>query len=273
MSQLTGAQKASLIDALLSGYTSDEQLAELLDLHLDVKLAEIAEDGTLREQVYAVVTWFESRGRTKDLALQAQKYRPLNEALGAFVDALYPGGRTQPPPPSRSSESGSSASRPRDVESFESGARSRALVYGAVAVVAVLIAVVIAMRPWDGRDDGGNGGGNGGGSGNDRQRVPVTMRFTELTGVDDSGQRVVVDARFPPPQLAPGSALWFVVGSGQRCRERVHRAQVDNPSLGYMTSVIKAERARATCAQLFVENANGQAIARSDPRDIAFPAR
>ena len=78
MSQLTGAQKASLIDALLSGYTSDEQLAELLDLHLDVKLAEIAQDGTLREQVFAVVTWAEANGRTKELALKAQKLRVRN---------------------------------------------------------------------------------------------------------------------------------------------------------------------------------------------------
>ena len=98
MSPLTGAQKASLIDALLSGYTSDEQLAELLDLHLDVKLDEITEDGPLRTRVFGVVTWAESHGRTKDLALQAQKYRPRNEALAAFVDAHYPGERTQPPP-------------------------------------------------------------------------------------------------------------------------------------------------------------------------------
>jgi hypothetical protein len=277
MSQLTGAQKASLIDALLSGYTSDEQLAELLDLHLDVKLAEIAQDGTLREQVFEVVTWFEAQGRTKDLALQAQKYRPRNEALAAFADALYPGERVQPPPSSGPSESvwvasgtstsGASASR-----------RSHTLIYGVAALAAVLIAVVvITLRPWRGTDNGGNkgNGGSGGEITKDRQRLPVTMRFTELTGVDNSGQgqRVVVDARFPPPQLAPGAVLWFVVGSGQRCRERLHRAQVDNPSLGYMTSVIKTERARPTCAQLFVEDANGQAIARSDPRDIAFSSR
>ena len=100
------------------------------------------------------------------------------------------------------------------------------------------------------------------------------MRFTELSGHRPrrqiSRQRVVVDARFPPPQLAPGAVLWFVVGSGPRCREQIHQAQVDNPALGYMTSVIKAERERPTCAQLFVEDANGQAIARSDPHDITF---
>jgi hypothetical protein len=253
MSQLTGAQKASLIDALLSGYTSDEQLAELLDLHLDVKLAEIAQDGTLREQVFAVVTWFEAHGRTKDLALQAQKLRVRNQALGAFVDALYPGERIQP----------------RGIGPVESGSRSRMLVYGAVGVAAMLIAVVvIALRPWGGPDDGGNGGG----SGKDRPRLPVTMRFTELSGLV-SAQKVSVDARFTPPQLAPGSVLYFVVGSGQRCRERIHKAQVDNPALGYMTSIIRVERTRPTCAQLFVENANGQAIARSDPRDITFQSR
>jgi hypothetical protein len=293
MSQLTGAQKASLIDALLSGYTSDEQLAELLDLHLDVKLAEIAQDGTLREQVFAVVTWFEAHGRTKDLALQAQKLRVRNQPLGAFVDALYPGERVQPPPSSRpaesrpsesgssesgSSESGSAASLPRGIGSSDSGprsSRSHALVYGAVAAVAVLIAiVVIALRPWRGPDDGGNTG-NGGGRGEiakDRQRLPVTMRFTDLSGIE-SAQKVSVDARFTPPQLAPGAALWFVVGSGQRCRERIHSAKVDNPALGYMTSIIRVERTRPTCAQLFVENANGQAIARSDPRDITFQSR
>lgn len=282
MSQLTGAQKASLIDALLSGYTSDEQLTELLDLHLDARLAEIAEDGTLREQVFAVITWAEAHGRTKDLALQAQKFRPRNEALAAFVDAQYPGERVQPASPSRSAESGStgsgaSASRPRGIRSSDSGpgsSRSPMLVYGAVAAVAVLIAIIVIARPWRGPDNGGDTG-NGGGRGEttkDRQRLPVTMRFTDLTGVQD-GERVVLDARFAPPQLAPGSMLWFVVGSGQRCRERVHRARVDNPALGYMTSIIKAERARATCAQLFVEDANGQAIARSDPRDITFVAR
>jgi Effector-associated domain 1 len=259
MSQLTGAQKASLIDALLSGYTSDDQLTELLALHLDTKLAEIAEDGTLREQVFAVVMWAEAHGRTKDLALQAQRHRPRNEALGAFVDAHYPGERVQPPPQSRP---------------FESRSQSSMLVYGAVAVAAVLLAILIIARPWRGPDDGGNkgNGGSGGETTKDRPRLPATMQFKELTGVD-RGDRVVVDARFTPPRLESGSVLWFVVGSGQRCRERVHRAQVDNPSLGYMTSIIKPERARPTCAQLLVEDANGQAIARSDPREIAFAPR
>jgi hypothetical protein len=267
MSQLTGAQKASLIDALLSGYTSDEQLAELLDLHLDVKLAEIAQDGTLREQVFGVVTWAEAHGRTKDLALQAQKFRPRNGALAAFVDTHYPGEGTKPPP----------------VPPAESRSRSP-LIYGAVAFAAVVIAVVlITLRPWAGPGTGDTGDGNNGNGGTggettkdrpDRPRLPVTMRFTELSGIDSGeGQRVVVNARFSPPQLAPGSLLWFVVGSGQRCRERIHRAQVDDPALGYMTSIIRTGRARPTCAQLFVEDAHGQAIARSDPRDIAFSSR
>jgi hypothetical protein len=297
MSQLTGAQKASLIDALLSGYTSDEELAELLDLHLDVKLAEIAEDGTLRQQVFAVVTWFEAHGRTKDLALQAQKYRPRNEALAAFADAHYPGERTQRPSQSKpseskpsdskpfdfkpfgsgSSESAPSASRPRGAGSFESRSRFPMLAYGAVAVAVLIAVLLITLRPWRGPDDGGNGtsgnGGKGGENTKDRPRLPATLRFTDLTGTQSSERVFVVDARFAPQQLAPGSVLWFVVGAGQRCRERLHRAQVDNPALGYMTSIIKAERARPTCAQLFVEDANGQAIARSDPRDITFPSR
>jgi hypothetical protein len=67
--------------------------------------------------------------------------------------------------------------------------------------------------------------------------------------------------------------LWFVVGSGPRCRERVYQTQVNNPALGYMRSVIRAERARVTCAQLFVADANGKAIVLSDPRDIAFQTR
>jgi hypothetical protein len=263
MSQLTGTQKAALIDALLSGYTSDEELAELLDLHLDVKLAQIAQDGNLREQVFAVVTWAEARGRTKELALAAQKNRAGNEALGAFVDALYPGERTRPagertPPAGERTK----PSERRPPESKSEPRTFGALIYGAVAVAALLIVViVIALRSWGGSDNG-----------KDRQRLPVTLRFTELSAVDD-GQKVVVDARFPPPQLTPGDVVWFVVGSGQRCRDRVHRAQVDTPSLGYMTSVIKAQRAKVTCAQLFVEDANGQAIARSDPRDITFHGR
>jgi hypothetical protein len=258
MSQLTGAQKASLIDALLSGYTSDEQLAELLDLHLDVKLAQIAQDGPLREQVFAVVTWFESHGRTKELACQAQKFRAGNAALGAFVDALYPGERTQPP------VSTSSVSSARGAGSAESG--SRRLIYGAVAVAAILLVVVaIAFRPW-------SRSGGGGGNGKEGPRLPATLRFTELSGVETNRQppRVVIDARFPPQQLAPGAVLWFVIGSGPRCRERAHRAMVDNPELGYMTSMLVLDRTRTTCAQLFVEDANGQTIARSDPREIAF---
>jgi hypothetical protein len=271
MSQLTGAQKASLIDALLSGYTSDEQLAELLDLHLDVKLAQIAQDGPLREQVFAVVTWFESHGRTKELACQAQKFRAGNAALGAFVDALYPGERTQPPvstssasTSSASASSTSSVSSARGAGSAESG--SRRLIYGAVAVAAILLVVVaIAFRPW-------SRSGGGGGNGKEGPRLPATLRFTELSGVETNRQppRVVIDARFPPQQLAPGAVLWFVIGSGPRCRERAHRAMVDNPELGYMTSMLALDRTRTTCAQLFVEDANGQTIARSDPREIAF---
>jgi hypothetical protein len=275
MSQLTGAQKATLIDALLSGYTSDEQLAELLDLHLDVKLAEIAQDGTLREQVFLVVTWAESHGRTKELALQAQKFRPRNGALRAFVDEHYPGERIDPPePPTPPSPGLAPHAEPSRAEPSPS-APSRTLIYGAAALAAILIVVVgvIAVRSWNRADNGrGDDGTGGGGAGKDRPRPAVALRFTELTGIA-SPERVVVDARFPPPQLAPGNVVWFVVGSGQRCRDRIHRAQVDNPSLGYMTSVIKAERARVTCAQLFVEDANGQAIARSDPREITFASR
>lgn len=276
MSPLTGAQKASLIDALLSGYTSDEQLAELLDLHLDVKLAEIAQDGTLREQVFGVVTWAEAHGRTKDLAIQAQKFRPRNAALAAFVDTHYPGERTRP---ADGPASGPPSGQSREFGSSESRARSPLLIYGAVALAALFV-ILVLLRPWRGRDgggDAGNGGtsgngGNGGETTKDRPRVPVTMRFIELSGVE-SNQRVVIDARFSPPQLAAGARLWFVVGSGQRCRERIHRAQVDNPALGYMTSIIKTDRTRPTCALLFVEDANGQAIARSDPREIAFSSR
>jgi effector-associated domain 1 (EAD1)-containing protein len=298
MSDLTGAQKATLIDALLSGYTSEDQLAELLDLHLDVKLAEITEDGTLRARALDVVTWAESYGRTKELAIQAQKYRPGNPALGAFVDALYPGERVQPVPKVASPASGPPGLGPPGLGPpglplpglpppgteppglprpglGRSDPRSRRLIYGAAMVVAVLIALaVISLRPWRSTDDGGrsDSGGSGGGTTKDGPRRPGTLRFIELSGL--AGQeRIVVNARFSTPQLAPGSALWFVVGSGQRCRERIHRAQVDNPSLGYMTSVIKADRARVTCAQLFVEDANGQAIARSDPRDITFQTR
>ena len=100
------------------------------------------------------------------------------------------------------------------------------------------------------------------------------MRFTALTAiVTKTPPRVVVDARFSPPQLAPGAALWFVVGSGPRCGKKVDRAQVDNPSLGYMTFVLAVERERVSCAQLFVEDANGQTIARSDAHDITFQTR
>jgi hypothetical protein len=273
MSQLTGAQKASLIDALLSGYTSDEQLAELLDLHLDVRLAEIAQDGTLREQVYTVVTWAEAQGRTKELALQAQKLRPRNAPLARFVAAHYPGEGTQPPPftPPPDTEPPLDTQPPRG---SRQPANRRPLIYGVVAVAAILMVVLVVARPWGGRDGGGgNGKGTSGSdSSKERPRLPATLRFTELSGVATNQQppRVVIDARFPPQQLTPGAALWFVIGTGPRCRERVHRAMVDNPELGYMTSMLALDRTRTTCAQLFVEDANGQTIARSDPREIAF---
>jgi hypothetical protein len=261
MADLTGAQKASFIDALLSGYTSDDQLAELLALRLDVNLAEIAGDGTLREQAFAVVNWAVANGRTRELALQAQASRPGNGKLTALVDSLYPGERQQASP--------------------ESGAGNRAApkqrrwIFAAVAVAAILIVVfVIALRP---RGDGGGGnGGSAGKSGNsggkDPSRPPVTMRFTTVSAfaTAQTPPRVVVDARFQPPQLAPGAVLFFVVGSGPRCGKQIDRARVDNPSLGFMTFVLGPERERVTCAQLFVEDANGQTIARSDPHNITF---
>jgi hypothetical protein len=67
--------------------------------------------------------------------------------------------------------------------------------------------------------------------------------------------------------------LWFVVGSGPRCGKRIDKAEVDRPSLGYMTFILAAERERVTCAQLFVEDANGQTLARSDPHDIKYQGR
>jgi hypothetical protein len=264
MSELTGAQKASLIDALLSGYTSDEQLAELLALRLDINLAEIAPDGTLREQTFAVVTWAEAHGRTRDLALHAQAFNPRNPKLAAVVDALYPGER-QP----LSDEEGDRDSGRRQSPLEKSGRRGWIL--GAVAIAAILIAIVAIN--WRSRGGGGDAGGNGGGK--DRPRLPATLRFTSVTAITtaQTPPRVVVDARFSPPQLSPGALLWFVIGSGPRCGKRIDKAQVDNPSLGYMTFILAAERERVTCAQLFVEDANGQTIARSDPHDIKYQGR
>jgi hypothetical protein len=292
MSELTGAQKASLIEALLSGYPDVRELAQLLSLRLDVNLAEIAEDGTLREQAFEVVTWAEAHGRTKELALEAQAWRARNPKLTTLVDTLYPGERLAPADESGRGEPDGSDSARHDSARGESGGRDsggrresdrresadagatrgasnrRGMIVGALVVAALLIVVfAIVLRP------GGGGAGNGG-SGKDRPRPPATMRFTSLSAIATKAPaRVVVNARFPPPQLAPGAVLWFAVGSGPRCRDRVDRAAVDNPTLGYMTFVLAVERERVSCAQLFVEDANGQTIARSDPHDITFKER
>ncbi len=76
----------ALYRALLSAFPSEEALARMLWLHMNVKLAEIA-SGNLSDLALGVVRFAESRGRLDELLRAALTANPANPELRALTQA------------------------------------------------------------------------------------------------------------------------------------------------------------------------------------------
>src|SRR5262249_41681003 len=79
--RLTYPQQNQLVDALLSAFPSQEEVARLMLQGLNVQLSTIASDGSLRGSVDSIIQWAAAQDRVSDLIRAARAANPGNSAL------------------------------------------------------------------------------------------------------------------------------------------------------------------------------------------------
>ncbi len=83
--ELTVAQIRQFQDALLSAVVSESDLAQMVLFGLGERLPEFATtSGTLRDKIYDLLNWVQSRGKMADLIRAARNHNPGNNNLRAF---------------------------------------------------------------------------------------------------------------------------------------------------------------------------------------------
>jgi Effector-associated domain 1 len=91
--RLTGAQVGQFIEAILSGFGTDE-LEMLVRLNLDESLHNIASGGSFRMVVFRMIEWAEQHDRIEHLVLAVRRERPNNAAIRSIADSLFGAGRS-----------------------------------------------------------------------------------------------------------------------------------------------------------------------------------
>lgn len=85
---MTGNQVRQIQDALLSAFTSREQLAQMMRVRLEQNLEAIAEGDTLTKITFALVRWAEANGCLGALVAGALAEVPGNPELQAVAAAM-----------------------------------------------------------------------------------------------------------------------------------------------------------------------------------------
>jgi hypothetical protein len=84
--QLTGAQVQQIQDALLDGYSTQDELRIMVRIKLGQRLDAIVDGGNVRVLAFNLVSWAEQTDRVGDLVEGAAGYNPGNEALRQVRD-------------------------------------------------------------------------------------------------------------------------------------------------------------------------------------------
>jgi hypothetical protein len=89
MGQLTGPQRRSLVDALVSAFPRLDDLDAMLSLRLDTSLDKLTPPAALPYRAMRVVEWAEARGdRLTDLVIGALNQNPENPNLQAVAASM-----------------------------------------------------------------------------------------------------------------------------------------------------------------------------------------
>lgn len=81
MTEFSGTQIGDLVEAVLSAYPSEADLAMMVRIELDQTLAAIAMGSNLRVVAFNLVAWAERSGTVDELVAGAIKQTPRNPAL------------------------------------------------------------------------------------------------------------------------------------------------------------------------------------------------
>jgi len=85
---LSGSQKKAFQQALLSAFPDRQALRQMVSFELEENLAAIAGSRRLRDVIFNLIEWANSRGRMEDLLRAVQKENPTNPDLAAFIESL-----------------------------------------------------------------------------------------------------------------------------------------------------------------------------------------
>lgn len=87
------------------------------------------------------------------------------------------------------------------------------------------------------------------------------LRLLSLRGqvVNTNPTRLMIDARFKPPNLLPGQNLILGLWQTPSCSDSAaFRAHVDDPSRGNMVVFLEREKSTIVCGQLLIEEGSGK---------------
>ncbi|WP_166481722.1 effector-associated domain EAD1-containing protein [Scytonema sp. UIC 10036] len=85
---LTRVQYKNLQNVLLSAFPSEENLTQMVRFGLNENLAAIAGGRNLTENVFYLIQWAESEGRTEELIIAARNEKPRNAMLREVAEQL-----------------------------------------------------------------------------------------------------------------------------------------------------------------------------------------
>jgi hypothetical protein len=86
--EISGSQIQQLHEALLSAFPQESSLAQMVRFHLNVNLRSITDSSSMRETVFRLIEWAESRGLITELVNAALEANPNNSKLNAVSEML-----------------------------------------------------------------------------------------------------------------------------------------------------------------------------------------
>jgi hypothetical protein len=139
--RLTGQWIEDIINALLSAFTSRDDLRKMIRIQMDEHLDEIANGNTLRILAFNLVDWAEQKGRVGDLVTSALNENPGNPDLQELAKRFEQWQRASQPPPNITSASTPQTQEGYRYDVFISYKRDK-------MIVSWLLEVVTRIRYW-----------------------------------------------------------------------------------------------------------------------------